>query len=113
MELKRRLTDPTNDDLTNLKRMIRYLLTTPCRVAVYPWRELSSEFTADVDANWAGCLRTRKSTKGRSISREVPPDILVSDNVNVSTLCGESELAVVVKGFAEGLWVVARLADYD
>ena len=61
-ELMRRVSEPTQADWTALKRVARYLLTMPRVVAKYPWGPLPSELVVYVDADWAGCLRTRKST---------------------------------------------------
>ena len=63
-ELMRRMSQPTASDMAALKRVVRYLLTTPRYVSQIPWQDLPTVIRVFADANWAGCIRTRKSTLG-------------------------------------------------
>ena len=63
-ELMRRMSCPDEGDMQALKRICRYLITMPRLAYLYHWQPLSDNVTISGDANWAGCVRTRKSTLG-------------------------------------------------
>ena len=63
-ELMRKLSSPNEDDWLKLKRVGRYLITVPRLVMQFPWQPLDDTLTVYTDADYAGCLRTRKSTSG-------------------------------------------------
>ena len=112
-ELMRRFSAPREVDEARLRRAVRYVLGTPRLVLRIPWHAGSSEIVTFVDSNFAGCPTTRKSTTGGAIlwcgvcvkswSRTQPTIALSS---------GEAELAAVVAGVAEGLGMIAVLADF-
>ena len=112
-ELMRRMAGPTLEDETALKRVGRYLLKFPRLVNRFAWQPLSRELTVFVDADHAGCHRTRKSTTGGAIL--LGPHFLKSWSRTIPIIClssGESELAAVVRGAQEGLGLQACLADF-
>jgi len=112
-ELMRKMAAPRVSDLTALKRVARYLRTAPRMVVSYPWEELSATVTAYIDANFAGCLRSRKSTVGGVLLWGGQFVRAWSKTMAVLALSsGESELAAVVKGAAEGLGLQSCLADF-
>ena len=47
-----------------MKRVLRYLKGTPSAALVYPWQEGVRNVTAFSDSDWAGCVKTRRSTSG-------------------------------------------------
>ena len=63
-ELSRRMAAPSVGDLAKLKRALRYLRGHPVGYMRYVWQDPISVLTAQVDSDWAGCARTRKSTSG-------------------------------------------------
>lgn len=63
-ELMRKMSSPTSSDMCALKRVVRYLLSMPRVANLYGWSPLTSDVVVFGDANWAGCIRTRKSTLG-------------------------------------------------
>ena len=69
-ELSRSLQHPTEYDWRVLKHLLRYLKGTKhYRLYLKPDVTLSKDvqevsLETPVDANWAGCFRTRKSTSG-------------------------------------------------
>ena len=67
-ELMRKMSAPLASDLVALKRCVRYLLSIPRLAYLYQWTPLSKELIIYADANWAGCLCTRKSTAGGVIT---------------------------------------------
>ena len=104
---------PRRCDESKLKRILRYLKTSPRQVSAYPWKPLSSELLVYVDANWAGCVRTRRSTLGGSIQWQGQFLKSWSRTMEVIALSsGESELAAVVRGTTEALGVQALLKDF-
>ena len=113
-ELMRKMINPTVADLVSLKRVVRYLLTVPRYVLTVPWQSLPDRIRVYVDANWAGCLRTRKSTLGGIICFGHMPVKCYSKTMAILALSsGESELAAVVKGAGEGLGFQSSLQDFD
>ena len=66
-ECMRCMASPTLQDEINLKRIIRYLMAVPRRPMHYPWRPLDSDIEVFVDSDFAGCVRTRKSTLGGTV----------------------------------------------
>ena len=62
-EICRDMAAPTELSNTALKRLVRYLRLRPRLVYSYAYQD-SSELNAYSDTDWAGCVRTRKSTSG-------------------------------------------------
>ena len=112
-ELMRKLAKPDEDDWQKLKRVGRYLLTTPRLVMQFPWQALSDTITVYTDADHAGCLRTRKSTSGGVVVWGAAVLKAWSRTQTLIALSsGESELAAVTKAAAEGAGVQSVLADF-
>ena len=98
-ELTRFMTAPTPAAWTLLKRLARYLRGKPRMVLHYPFQEMPSTIDAWVDADYAGCTRTRKSTSGGVLvfGRHVLKSWSNTQSV-ISLSSGESEYYAVVKG---------------
>ena len=112
-ELMRRLSHPDEADERKLKRVARYLHGQRRMVAQYPWQPLDDELRVYVDANHAGCIRTRLSTVGGATTWG--GGFIKGWSKTVHTLClssGESELAAVVRGGTESLGTQAVLEDF-
>ena len=62
-EICRWMSAPTELGVAALKRLGRYLVGHQRLVFEYPWQEASG-FDIYSDTDWAGCLKTRKSTSG-------------------------------------------------
>ena len=104
---------PKSSDETKLKRIVRYLKTAPRLAASYPWTKLGDSLTVFVDANWAGCIHTRKSTVGGSIQWQGQFVKAWSKTMDIIALSsGESELSAVVRGTTEALGIKAALRDF-
>ena len=79
----------------------------------YTWGPMACNIDTFVDANRAGCLRTRKSTIGGAIligGKYLKGWAKTMPVLALST--GESELAAVTKGISESLGVQAVLRDF-
>ena len=64
-EACRFMAKPTKSGWTALKRLARYLIGCPRLVYMYPWQTMNTaEIQVYTDTDWAGCLKTRKSTSG-------------------------------------------------
>ena len=63
-ELMRKLTTPTEQDMSALKRVARYLIGRPRQYQEFRWQRMPKKLTTFTDSDFAGCLRTRKSTSG-------------------------------------------------
>ena len=112
-ERMRRMSDATEADEAKLKRAGRYLKGYPRAVLKFPWGSPPPALTCYVDADFAGCTSTRKSTSGGAIFwgtaclkswSKTQPTIALSS--------GESELAAVVKGAAEAMGLKAVCQDF-
>ena len=70
-ELCRKMSSATNQDFSKLKKLVRFLVGVEEEVLwEYPWQN-EREATAikiQVDSDWAGCERTRRSTSGGCIT---------------------------------------------
>eukprot|EP00439_Symbiodinium_sp_Y106_P058249 s1290_g8.t1 len=66
-ELAKGLKSPTTAHLMMLKRGARYLRSSPRLVHLFPYQACIPRITLWVDADHAGCLRSRKSTTGYCI----------------------------------------------
>ena len=64
-EVLRAMSEPGEEDLRRLKRLLRYLKGAARRAILFPWMELpDQDIEAEVDSDFAGCTITRRSTCG-------------------------------------------------
>jgi len=111
-ELTRSMANPTTYDVTNLKRLARYLKGAPRAVMTYEWQERPQDLDGYADSDWAGCRRTRKSTSGGVITRGAHPIKWWSKTQPVIALSsGEAELYGTVKVSTETLGAAAAMRD--
>jgi hypothetical protein len=97
--------DPRKPHLTAMKRILRYLRGTP-DFSLLLRRSSSSDLIVYTDADWVGCLDTRRSTSGYVVFLG---DNLVSWSAKrqtvVSRSSAEAEYRVVANGVAEAAWL--------
>ena len=100
-------------DMASLKRAGRYLKGAPRAILRFLWGAPPPELVGYVDADFAGCTATRKSTSGGAVFwgtaclktwSKTQPTIALSS--------GESELAAVVRGAAELLGMQSVCQDF-
>ncbi len=111
-ELCRAMSKPTQLDWDALKRLGRYLLGKPRLVWYYGWQAPTEELTLMTDSDWAGCLRTRKSTSGGVVYRG--DHVLKHWSTSQSTIAlssAEAELIALVKGGSEALGMRSLIRD--
>ena len=60
----RKMSEPNEEDMTKLKRLGRYLVGSPRVIIRYKWQNNVRNITVWTDTDYAGCMRTRKSTSG-------------------------------------------------
>ena len=110
-EVCRSMATPTVLSWKALKRIGRYLCGRPRLVYMYRQQEMSHIDTY-VDTDWAGCVRTRKSTSGGAIMLgKHCIKHWSSTQPSVSLSSGEAEFYGVVRGAGQGLGYQALLGD--
>jgi hypothetical protein len=112
-EVCRDMSAPTALSVAKLKRLARYLLDYPSLVWSFKEFEDTLEYM-DVfgDSDWAGCLKTRRSTSGGIASIEgCAVKTWSSTQATPALSSGEAEYYSLVKAAAEGLGIQSLLID--
>ena len=113
-ECSRRMAKPANGDWAALKRLGRYLISRPRVVHLFRWQEQPTSLTAFSDSNWAGCVRTRKSTSGDCVMHGAHLIKAMSKTqANIALSSGEAEFYSMVGATSEALGLRAMTADYN
>ena len=106
-EVARRMARPREADWQLLKRLARYLITAPRAVATFTWQHRQSAVDVYVDADWAGCKRSSRSTSGGALMVGWHPvKTWSSTQATVALSSGESELYALTKGRRK-LWFLS------
>ena len=110
-EVCRSMSEPTKLSWKALKRIGRYLCGRPRLVYVYRRQEIRT-IDVYVDTDWAGCVRTRKSTSGGVVmlGRHCIKH-WSSTQPSVSLSSGDVEFHWVVRGAGQALGYQALLKD--
>ena len=102
---------PVRRDLTELRRVARYLASTPRLVYKYAWQEPET-LSVYSDTDFAGCRATRRSTSGGCALLGTHHLKNWSSTQKVLTLgSGEAELAGVVRAASEGYGLQSLAMD--
>ena len=113
-ELARGMAQPTEGHWQKLKRIGRYLVGRPRLVLKYPFQRYTSNATCFVDSDYAGCLKTRKSTNGGCLMVGQHCVKTWSSNQSVIALSsGEAEFYAMVKGASELLGLMSLAKDLN
>jgi hypothetical protein len=103
--------DPRESHLTAMKHILHYLQGTPDYELLLR-RSRSTDLVVYTDADWAGCLDTRRSTSGYVVFLG---DNLVSWSAKqqtvVSRSSAETEYCAVANGVAEATWLCQLLLE--
>ena len=110
--LLRGMANPTKLHWLQLCRLASYLAAHPELELVYAYQELPSEVYAEVDADWAGCVETRRSTDGGfEFFGKCLIDGWSSTQQSIALSSGESELYGICNGSARILWTAHLLKE--
>ena len=112
-ELCRDMAAPSTGSWQKLKRLARYLVRYPRLVWDFSGRG-AQESSVEVftDSDWAGCLRTRKSTSGGVLMyRGVVIKHWSSTQPTIALSVGEAEYVALAKGATEALGAQSLAAD--
>ena len=89
-------------DEVRLKRLARYVAAHPRGEFLFKWQPPVDGLTCYVDSDWAGCVRTRKSTSGGVVLRGGHCLHHWSrTQANIALSSGEAELNSALKGGCE------------
>ena len=112
-ELAKGLKRPTQAHLQMLKRGVRYLRSHPRMIHLFPNQKQFTSLELWVDADHAGCIRSRKSTTGT---------VLQLGRCTIRTTCksqavialssGEAEYYGLVSGLCQALGEQSQLRDW-
>ncbi len=112
-EVARRMARPRVDDWQLLKRLARYLLTAPRAVAHFAWQYPPEDADVFVDADWAGCRRSARSTSGGAVMMGWHTiKTWSTTQATVALSSGESELYALTKGASQALGFMALVQDF-
>ena len=111
-EVSRGMSCPTRLDTVKLKRLIRYLSGARRKAIKHTWQDPTEQLTVYSDSDWAGCVKTRRSTSGGVL---LHGKHLVhhwsSTQATVALSSAEAELNAIVKGVAEGIGAKSMLEE--
>ena len=110
----RKMSSPTSQDFSKLKKLVRFLVGVKEVLWEYPWQD-EREATAikiQVDSDWAGCERTRRSTSGGCIIvGQHPLRTWSSTQPVVATSSAEAELYGMNEGASRGLGLQSMMQE--
>ena len=112
--LARRMASPNEADFKDLKRLGRYLKGSTRMVQRFHPQHHCKEITMYVDADFAGCLATRRSTSGMVCffgRHVVKHSSTLQSTISLSS--GESEFYAIVKGVSIGYSIQELLRGWN
>ena len=98
------MSKPTEEGEVCIKRVLRYLRGRPVCQWRFPWQDMPTHLVGFSNSDWAGCVRTRRSTSGGGIA--LGQHLLTHwsrTQTCVALSSGEAELNAMLKTAAEGL----------
>ena len=102
-EVSRWMSAPTAGSAASFKRAVRYLRAQPRTRMWYEWQEPVSSLRVFSDSDWAGCVKTRRSTTGGVImAGQHWLGHWSRTQANVALSSGEAELNAAVTACSEG-----------
>ena len=111
-ELARGMSSPTDQALAALRRLRRYLVKQPRVVQRFHWQSLPRTLLVEVDSDFAGCTRSRKSTSGFcALLGEHCLATKCRHQSVIATSSGEAEFYALVSGFSRAIGLKQLLDD--
>jgi len=106
------MSSPTVASMAKLKRLCRYLQLRPRVVVKYNWQSLATVLVAETDSDFAGCIRTRKSTSGFAcfLGAHLLKTYSKTQSV-IAISTGEAEFYAVVSAVSTAIGIQSMLAD--
>ena len=113
-ELSRGMAKPSVEDARALRRLGRFLAHEPRLVQKFPWQSHPRELRIEVDSDFAGCCRSRKSTSGfvALIGRHCVSTKCKHQSV-IALSSGEAEFYALASGLARGIGLQQLVRDWD
>ena len=111
-ELSRGMSQPTLGDWQGLQRLGRYLVNKERIIVNFDYQQSVKKIQVWVDTNYAGCIKTRKSTSGGVVffgSHKVKAWSVTQAIIALSS--GEAEFYGIVKGSSVGLGIQSVLRN--
>ena len=112
--LARHMVSPNEEDWADLKRLGRFLKGRPRVVLRYLPQRLCRKIRVDSDSDYAGCIRTRRSTHG-TVVRLGMHTVKASSGLQptIGLSVGEAEYYGVVKGTRIGMQMQSMMKDWN
>jgi hypothetical protein len=110
--LCRDMSRPTKASVRALKKLVRYLVVHPVVEIRFAMQNEPNELKCYVDSDWAGCLKTRRSTSGGALC--CGPHCIKTWSSTQGTCAlssGEAELYAIVEGCARALAIQSLVED--
>jgi hypothetical protein len=113
-EVCRGMSAPTKGRLRRLRRLARYLIGTPRMIVYYRWQGPQEKARGFSDSDYAGCLKTAKSTSGGVLmigQHYIKSWSSTQKTVALST--AEAELTALVKCSCELIGILQMAAEWN
>ena len=111
-EAARAMSAPKQSHMLKIKKLGKYLKGRPRLVSLFKWQALPKLVTTFTDSDWAGCLKSAKSTSGGIVCLGEHAIKTYSKQQKVVALSSaEAELYAMVLASAETIAVQAYAAD--
>ena len=112
-EVCRGMCHPSKGDLRKLRRLARYLVTSPRQVIKYEFQNTVGELTSFTDSDFAGCRKTARSTSGGIVMAGTHfLKSWSSTQKTVALSSGEAELTALVKCSCETIGILQLMQDW-
>ena len=111
-EICRNIARPETASFARIKKLARFLLGVEAARCEHPWQEEqeAAKIKVFTDSDWAGCLRTRRSTTGGLVMLGWHPlRTWSSTQSTVATSSAEAELCSAADGASRGLGLQSML----